>query len=68
MACLTNYTVQCKDVASGETGCFFFDQEHWKATGEFKAVGPVFSDLYAFYAATDPGQRQGSYLVREEIK
>lgn len=43
MACLMNYTIQCTDVVSGETGCFLFDTAHWQETGEFKAVSPVFS-------------------------
>jgi len=65
MACLTNYTVQCVDVISGEKGCFLFDQEHWAATGEFAAIGPVYPDLDSFYAGTTPDQRQSCYLERK---
>ncbi|MFW6855332.1 hypothetical protein ACODYM_28995 [Burkholderia gladioli] len=50
MACLTNYTVQCLDVTSGRTGCFLFDTAHWQATGEFKAISPVFAGLAEFFA------------------
>lgn len=49
MACLTNYTVQCKDVTSGKKGCFLFDTAHWQKTGEFKAISPVCADLDEFY-------------------
>lgn len=49
MACLMNYTVQCKDVTSGQDGCFLFDTEHWQRTGEFKAISPVFSCLGKFF-------------------
>lgn len=48
MACLMNYTVQCVDVVSGKTGCFFFDIAHWQTTGEFKAISPVFHCLTEF--------------------
>jgi hypothetical protein len=65
MACLCNYTVQCVDVASGKTGCFFYDEAHWQKTGEFIAVGEVFPDLYAFYKGTKPEQRKSCYLERE---
>jgi hypothetical protein len=47
--CLMNYTVQSRDVLTGTTGCFLFDQTHWICTGEFRAVSPVFADLAAFY-------------------
>ena len=46
--CLMNYAVQCRDVISGNTGCFLFDPTHWLATGEFRATSPVFIDLAAF--------------------
>ena len=49
MACLMNYTTQCRDVVSGKTGCFLFDVEHWKKTGEFRATSPVFPSLIEFY-------------------
>ena len=49
MAILMNYTIQCKDVVSGQTGDFLFDVEHWQRTGEFKAISPVFSSLIYFY-------------------
>jgi hypothetical protein len=47
--CLMNYAVQSRDVRSGATGCFLFDQAHWISTGEFRAVFPVFADLAAFH-------------------
>jgi hypothetical protein len=50
MACLTNYTVQCRDVTTGKTGCFLYDTEHWQRTGEFKATTPIFGDLDSFFA------------------
>ena len=50
MACLMNYTVQCTDVTTGETGCFLYDTDHWQRTGEFKAISPVCRDLVAFYS------------------
>jgi hypothetical protein len=48
--CLMNYTIQCRDVSSGTIGCFLFDQTHWIATGEFRAVSPVFTDPEGFWA------------------
>lgn len=50
MACVMNYTVQCRDVTSGETGCFLFDTAHWQQTGDFRAISPVFPDLAQFFA------------------
>ena len=64
MACLTNYTVQCLDVTSGKTGSFFYDPTHWQATGEFKALGPVYSGLIEFYANTKIEDRKSCYLER----
>lgn len=64
MACLTNYTVQCKDIVTGKVGCFLFDEAHWQATGEFMAVSPVFDNLDEFYRGTTPDQRKGIYLER----
>lgn len=64
MACLTNYTVQCKDVLSQKTGCFFYDQEHWQKTGEFKAISPVYLDLNDFYLNTKMQDRKSLYLER----
>ena len=65
MACLTNYTVQCTDVTTGETGCFLFDVTHWQATGEFKALSEVYVDLDAFYRGTTVDQRKSCYIERE---
>lgn len=64
MACLTNYTVQCQDVTSGDTGCFFFDLTHWQETGEFKAISKVYADLDQFYINTKLEDRKGIYLER----
>lgn len=69
MACLTNYTVQCRDATSGATGCFLFDTAHWQQTGEFRAVSPVFADLTQFYAWNSDNGRPGGpcYLERIEV-
>jgi hypothetical protein len=66
MACLTNYTIQCVDVASGQTGCFLFDETHWQVTGEFKAVSPVFPGLVEFFAwcHANGNPHQSRYLER----
>lgn len=66
MACLMNYTIQCRDVVSGETGSFIFDVPHWQQTGEFRAVSPVFSSVADFYVwdnANGP-QRESGYWER----
>jgi hypothetical protein len=47
--CLTNYAIQCRDISSGEIGCFLFDTEHWMQTREFKAISPVFPGLDQFF-------------------
>jgi hypothetical protein len=66
MACVTNYTVQCKDETTGETGCFLFDTEHWQRTGKFRATSPVFPSLVSFFAwDTENGFKRGPcYLER----
>lgn len=66
MACLMNYTIQCTDVVSGETGCFLFDTAHWQETGEFKAVSPVFPGLSEFFAWDNAqgARRESIYLDR----
>ena len=64
MACLTNYTVQCRDVDSGETGCFLFDVEHWQQTGEFRAISEVYPGLNEFYKGTTADQRKACYIER----
>ena len=51
MACLMNYTIQCKDATTGTTGCFLFDIEHWQKTGEFKAISPIYQDSAYLFAA-----------------
>lgn len=69
MACLTNYTVQCRDATSGATGCFLFDVSHWQATGEFRAASPVFSNLTEFYAWNNANGRPGGpcYVERAGV-
>jgi len=62
--CLTNYTIQCRDVASGKKGCFLFDTEHWQRTGEFLAISPVYADLDEFYREVPSDQRKPCYLER----
>jgi hypothetical protein len=66
MACLTNYTIQCRDAVSGQVGCFLFDTEHWQRTGEFRAVSPVFPGLVEFYAWNNANGRPGgpAYIER----
>lgn len=66
MVCLTNYTVQCVDVTSGKTGCFFFDGPYWQFTGKFRATSPVFPDLEAFYAWDNQNGKNaaGKFLER----
>lgn len=66
MACLMNYTVQCTDIVSGETGCFLFDTDHWQMTGEFKAISPVMTDLVRFYEWDNANgkRRADCYLER----
>ena len=64
MAILTNYTIQCRDVVSGKTGCFIFDVPHWQRTGELTALSPVFDNLPALYAGTSPEDRKGIYAER----
>ena len=65
MACLTNYTVQCKDITTGETGCFLFDIPHWKSTGQFKAISPVYKDLVEFYKNVPSESRESTYIERK---
>lgn len=67
MACLMNYTVQCRDVTSGVTGCFLFDTAHWQLTGEFKATSPVLPNLVTFYDwdNANGGKRASCYLERK---
>lgn len=62
---LMNYTTQCIDVSSGRRGCFIFDVDHWKETGEFRAVGAVYPDLQALYDNTSPSDRRSLYEERE---
>ena len=66
MACVLNYTVQCKDVTSGKTGCFLFDTAHWQQTGEFKAISPVMPGLVEFCAWDNASgyKRAPCYLER----
>lgn len=64
MACLTNYTIHCRDARSGQTGCFIFDVEHWQRTGEFVALSPVFAGLAELYAGTSREDRRSIYAER----
>ena len=68
MACLMNYTVQCVDANTGETGCFLFDVARWQDTGRFYAVSPVFGSVAAFYAWDDANgrKREPGYWERTE--
>jgi len=66
MACLMNYTIQCRDITTGETGCFLFDIAHWQSTGDFKAISPVMPGLPQFYAWDNANgmNREGCYIER----
>lgn len=64
MACINNYATQCVDVDTGKTGCFFFDIPHWQSTGEFKAIGEIYSGLIEFFDATSRADRKSVYLER----
>ena len=64
MAALMNYTIQCKDITTGKTGCFLFDIPHYQKTGEFKAISPVYDDLLDFFKNTTHEQRKGQYIER----
>lgn len=66
MACLTNYTIHCRDAVSGRTGCFIFDVEHWQRTGEFVALSPVFAGLAELYAGTAASERLAIYAERHQ--
>ena len=52
-----NYTIQCTDIKSGETGCFLFDIEYYNNTGKFKAISRVYKDLIDFYT-----NERGNYV------
>lgn len=62
---LTNYTMGCTDCDSGKVGCFIFDLEHYRTTGKFKALTPVYPDLVEFFANTKSEDRQSCYVERE---
>ena len=64
--CVMNYAVECRDVVSGVTGCFLFDPGRWLATGEHRAISPVFADLAAFHRWNQANGRPGgpAYLKR----
>ena len=68
MACLMNYTIQCRDAVSGKVGCFFFDQEHWQRTGEFRATSEIYPNLQTFYENTTHDERQSIYLERIDCR
>ena len=42
---LVNFTTQCKDNKSGETGCFTYNLQDRIKDGYFTATSPVFPDL-----------------------
>jgi len=65
--CLLNYTIECRDVTSGKIGCFLFDPAHWVATGEFRAISPVFPDLDSFFAWNEENGRPGGPAYIERI-
>jgi len=59
---LTNYTVQCKDVLSGKTGCFIFDLGRYQTEGIFYAITPVYKSLTELYEHTRPEDRKACYV------
>ena len=64
---LTNYTIQCKDATSGRTGCFLFDLEKYRLTGEFHAVSKVFGDIAELYNNTTSDDRKPCYIEYEGV-
>ena len=70
MACVTNYTIQCVDVTTGDIGCFLFDIPHWRKTGEFKAISPVFACLTQFFLWDNENgmSRKDIYITRDNEK
>jgi len=64
---LMNYAVACRDVVSGATGCFLFDPAHWLATGEHRALSPVFADLAAFHRWNQDNGRPGGPACLERL-
>lgn len=63
--CLMNYTVQCTDANSGETGCFIFDADKYRTEGKFYATSPVYRDLVALFQSPDYALLKGQYLEYE---
>jgi len=59
---LTNYTVQCVDVMTGEKGCFIFDLGRYKDEGVFYAITPIYPDLDTLYRCTRPEDRKACYV------
>ena len=48
-----NYTIQCKDIISGRTGCFGFSTKQYLSANEkccFIALTPVFDNLVELFA------------------
>lgn len=64
MAILTNYAIQCVDCVSGKTGVFLFDIDHWKKTGKFKAISPIYNDLVEFFKSEHAKNRKSLYEER----
>jgi len=43
--CVMNYTIGCRDIDSGEKGCFLFDIDRYRRYGDFRAISEVFPDV-----------------------
>ena len=63
--CLTNYTVQCTDQASGRVGCFLFDVERYRREGKFWAISTVHPDLDALFCSADRAAMAPAYIEFE---
>jgi len=47
--CCTNYTMGCRDIDSGKTGCFLFDIDRYRRYGDFRAISEVFPDVLRLF-------------------
>lgn len=44
-----HYCIQCKDIKTGDVGCFAYDQQIYESTGKFSAISPNFGCVFQFY-------------------
>lgn len=47
--CAMNYTMGCRDIDSGKTGCFLFDIDRYRRYGDFRAISDVFPDVLQLF-------------------